>query len=408
MNVICLVAQMRCASNRFGFAAAVLGLAAFGPAAPLLVGGCGGKAGSGVEQTRMGRVELNLLAAGSQGNRYRLRDAVIMVQGPDSTLFFDSEENLDASSLVSLLPAGAYTSFLQEGWWLERVDSGERVGNVALSSPNPDSFEVLGGGRTRLALRFQVDADEVVAVRGLLEIAVEVEEPPSSSTLCSSDADCGGEQVCCIAGRYGTCQSLEADRTCPLPDLTVSEEAAAATLLINDEVFPPGSCAIEEGCVSASGKRRLLRFATMTPNVGEADLVLGRPEGTPGFEYATCHGHYHFEGYARYELVAQDGAVAATGHKQAFCLLDSTPVGLPGASTTPRFHCEFQGIQRGWADMYDAALDCQWVDITDIPGGEYRLRISINPDRIIAESNFDNNTVEIPVTVADPSPAEAR
>jgi hypothetical protein len=402
MNAIRFVALVRGTVHSFGF-----GLAALGLAVPLALDGCGGKASSGDEQAAIGRLELDLLGAGSQGNRYRLRDAIIMVQGPTSTLFFDSEENPDASSMVSLVPVGAYTSFLQEGWRLERVDSGEQVTNAALLSPNPDAFEVVGGGSTRLALRFEVGADEVATGQSLLEIAVEVEEPPSLSTLCSSDAECGEAQVCCIAGRYGTCQSLEAGQTCPLPDLTVSAEAATSSLLINDEVFPPDSCAIEEGCVAAAGRRRLLRFSTMTPNIGAADLVLGRPDGTPGFEYAACHGHYHFEGYASYELLDRGGAVVATGHKQAFCLLDSAPVEMAGAPTTPRFHCEFQGIQRGWADMYDAALDCQWVDITDVPAGEYSLRISINTEQIIAESNFDNNTVEIPVTVTAPTPPES-
>jgi hypothetical protein len=149
-----------------------------------------------------------------------------------------------------------------------------------------------------------------------------------------------------------------------------------------------------------------LRFSTLTPNIGDIDLVLGDPSSTPGFEFGACHGHFHFEGYARYELVDPTGAIAAQGHKQAFCLLDSVPIGLPGAPTTPRFHCGFQGLTRGWADIYDSSLDCQWVDITDVPDGDYVLRISINPDRVIAESSFANNTVEVPVTVADAPPVD--
>jgi hypothetical protein len=42
------------------------------------------------------------------------------------------------------------------------------------------------------------------------------------------------------------------------------------------------------------------------------------------------------------------------------------------------------------------------VDITDVPPGDYLLRITINPDRTIAESNYDNNVAEIPVSVAAP------
>jgi len=75
---------------------------------------------------------------------------------------------------------------------------------------------------------------------------------------------------------------------------------------------------------------------------------------------------------------------------------------LPDAPASPRYHCGFQGLQRGWADVYPESLDCQWLDITDLAGGDYTLRIVLNPRRNIPESNYDNNTVEIPVTLTPP------
>jgi hypothetical protein len=41
-----------------------------------------------------------------------------------------------------------------------------------------------------------------------------------------------------------------------------------------------------------------------------------------------------------------------------------------------------------------------------VTDGDYLLRISINPDRVIEESNYENNTVEVPVTVAPPAPVD--
>jgi hypothetical protein len=357
-------------------------------------------------QRPLGQLEMNLVGQGSQGTLFRLRDAILTVQGPEQTLFFDSEQDPDATSFSAVVPAGGYSSFLQEGWRLERVETMKTVANSALLSPNPDFFEVLAGERTLVSLRFRAGPDVVVTDPGLLEIQLEVEEEPSASTLCSTDADCPASQVCCISGFLGSCQALEPGAACPLPDLTVSAEVAQASLLIDEEFFPADSCAIEEGCVVEPGSRRLLRFSTMTPNIGETDLILGDPTGTPGFEFAPCHGHFHFNGYARYELVNDIGEIVAVGHKQAFCLLDSTPIGIPGAPTSTRFHCGFQGLQRGWADIYDAALDCQWVDITDVADGNYLLRISINPDQVIEESDYENNTIEVPVTVAPPAPVD--
>jgi lysyl oxidase len=377
----------------------------------LALGGCGDSDPTLIFQNReepLGTVELNLVGQGSQGTLFRLRSAIIMVQGPDQTLFFDSEQNPDATSFSAVVSPGSYSSFLQEGWRLERVQDGKVVVDAALISTNPFFFDVIEGERTRVALRFRAGQDVVVTDPGLLEIVLEVDEEqgPPEPGFCSSDAECGPGATCCIAGFLGTCQALEPGEACPLPDLTVSAEVAQASLIIDQEFFPPNSCAIDEGCVVQSGTRRLLRFSTMTPNIGDTDLVLGDPTGTPGFEFATCHNHFHFNGYARYELVNDIGDIVAVGHKQAFCLLDSTPVGIPGAPAQGRFHCGFQGLTRGWADIYDSSLDCQWVDITDVPDGDYLLRISINPDRVIEESSYDNNTVEVPVTVAPPAPVD--
>jgi hypothetical protein len=80
---------------------------------------------------------------------------------------------------------------------------------------------------------------------------------------------------------------------------------------------------------------------------------------------------------------------------------------MPGAPTTPRFHCNFQGIQRGWSDIYGAGLDCQWVDVTDVPPGDYMLRIEINPDRVIVEGDYGNNVATVPVRIGEPNPLEA-
>jgi len=374
--------------------------------APLALGACSESAPKEVvPEGPLGRVEFNLVGQGSLGTLFRLRDAVVTVEGPDSTLFFDSEDDPDATSFSAVVPEGVYTSFLQEGWRLERVENGKAVTDAALISPNPDFFEVFEGDRTRVALRFRAGSEVVATDPGLLEIVLEVEEEDAPvATECFSDADCGASQVCCIAGFIGSCQTLSRGEVCPLPDLTVSAEVAEASLIINQETFPADSCAIEEGCVVESGNRRLLRFSTMTPNIGETDLVLGDPTGTPGFEFAPCHNHFHFNGYARYELVNGIGEIVAVGHKQAFCLLDSMPV-EPGAPPG-RFHCGFQGLTRGWADIYDSSLDCQWVDITGVADGDYLLRISINPDHVIEESNYDNNTVEVPVTITPPGPVE--
>jgi Lysyl oxidase len=166
------------------------------------------------------------------------------------------------------------------------------------------------------------------------------------------------------------------------------------------ETFERGDCEVEEGMITA-GTHRLLRFTTESRNIGGGNLVMGRPEGNPNFEFQECHGHYHFKGFAAYELLDLNGAVVARGRKVSFCLEDVFRWDRT-APVAERYDCQNQGIQAGWSDIYDGGLPGQWIDITDIPVGEYQLAITINPDRLLDEADYTNNTTTVPVTITGP------
>ncbi len=187
----------------------------------------------------------------------------------------------------------------------------------------------------------------------------------------------------------------------PGPDLELLRGRLNDDVWIDERDFTADSCAVIEGCVAGPGRRRLLRFDVSTANVGNADLRMGRPEENPAlFEYSACHDHYHFAEYARYELQDADGAPLAPGRKQAFCLLDTARYGDdPDAPRRPQYSCEFQGISRGWYDAYHSGLDCQWIDVTDVPPGDYRLQVRINPARVLREKRYDNNDAVVDVTL---------
>jgi Lysyl oxidase/Bacterial pre-peptidase C-terminal domain/Chitobiase/beta-hexosaminidase C-terminal domain len=179
------------------------------------------------------------------------------------------------------------------------------------------------------------------------------------------------------------------------PDLVVS--AADLNPRITTETFGPNACEIQEGTITA-GTKKLLRFNTTTRNIGTADLVLGNPANNPSFTYGSCHGHYHFTSFAQYRLLGTAGNVVRTGKKVGFCLMDITRVNT-AANPNPRYTCSNQGIQAGWADIYDSSLSGQWIDITGLPSGAYVLEITLDPMNVIDELNESNNTTRANVTI---------
>jgi hypothetical protein len=186
-----------------------------------------------------------------------------------------------------------------------------------------------------------------------------------------------------------------------LPDLTVESDTLRLSIDFVRRAFRPTSCAAVEGCVSGIGTRKLMRFAVLTPNLGQTDLILGDPAENPDlFIYSPCHRHYHFEGYAVYELLKNDmeRTRVLIGRKQAFCLLDSLPY-TDEAGDSSGYDCDFQGITAGWADIYDNRLDCQWLDVTGVAAGNYLLRVTLNPEGRLAESDYTNNVAVVPVTI---------
>lgn len=64
-----------------------------------------------------------------------------------------------------------------------------------------------------------------------------------------------------------------------------------------------------------------------------------------------------------------------------------------------RFDCVHQGIGEGWSDLYHKWLDCQWIDVTDVPNGDYTLSLTVNENRVFREVSYENNNAMLPVTV---------
>ncbi|MEZ4319043.1 MAG: lysyl oxidase family protein [Myxococcota bacterium] len=227
-----------------------------------------------------------------------------------------------------------------------------------------------------------------------LELCVEhPTAPPTCVDNCPQARRCGDQ--CCPTGSRCNGQGQ-----CALPDIWVDTDRLTSSISFTTETFPADDCALVEGCIEAAGQRTLLRFDTTTPNTGNGHLHLGDPGDSLNdglFEYSDCHGHYHFNSYAQYFLKDSDGNVVADGHKQAFCLIDFEPYTQNAGPSN--YSCGYQGISRNWADTYYSGLDCQWIDVTDVPPGTYELTIELNFEQVLAESDYTNNIASVPVTI---------
>ncbi|XP_056445229.1 protein-lysine 6-oxidase isoform X1 [Gadus chalcogrammus] len=163
-------------------------------------------------------------------------------------------------------------------------------------------------------------------------------------------------------------------------------------------------CAGEENCLSSSAyrgdvrdydTRMLLRFPQRVKNQGTADFLPSRPRYS--WEWHSCHQHYHsMDEFSHYELLdSSTQHSVAEGHKASFCLEDTSC----DYGYYRRFACtsHTQGLSPGCYDTYNADIDCQWIDITDVKPGNFVLKVSVNPSYQVPESDYSNNVVRCDV-----------
>ncbi|XP_054458972.1 lysyl oxidase-like 5a [Anoplopoma fimbria] len=185
-----------------------------------------------------------------------------------------------------------------------------------------------------------------------------------------------------------------------LPDLVPDPYYIQAASYIQRVQMYALRCAAEENCLSRSANhpsvrdldyRVLLRFPQRVKNQGTADFLPVKPRHE--WEWHSCHQHYHsMEAFSNYDLLdISTGQKVAEGHKASFCLEDTSCD--PGVRR--RFACtaHTQGLGPGCYDTYHANIDCQWIDITDVPPGNYILKVTVNPSQMVQESDFSNNEV---------------
>jgi hypothetical protein len=188
---------------------------------------------------------------------------------------------------------------------------------------------------------------------------------------------------------------------------------------------------------TTTGGRQQLRFSSTVVNVGAGPfLVVGsRPDTNAEFTLSQRiqhsdgssvdtpvnssvvfagdgHGHWHVRDLETYTLHSLDtGATTAYGAKGGYCFMDTTPyrLSLPGAPQQPRYTDEgcgeatsttlAMGLSVGWGDRYGWTLSDQYIDVTGIPVGKYRLRAVADAPGHFAEAGRANNQTWVDISL---------
>ena len=118
------------------------------------------------------------------------------------------------------------------------------------------------------------------------------------------------------------------------------------------------------------------------------------------------HLHWHVRDLEQYHLESIDGAATlGVSAKGGFCFSDNRLEQAALADAPPEPHYQScgmandlavdMGLSVGWGDIYAADLPDQYIDITDIPPGDYRLRATADPNQLFVEQDTGNNATSI-------------
>ena len=190
------------------------------------------------------------------------------------------------------------------------------------------------------------------------------------------------------------------DPNCPKgPDLRILEDILSNSIVV-DTINNTDDCLVNEGCLKGFGRREIIRFTTRFENIGEQDYFIGVPSlENNQFTFDNCHNHFHYDNYAEYLLYDDQGNRLPAGFKSGFCVVD-----LVCEEGRNKYGCNNMGLTVGCFDEYASFLDCQWIDVTEYPDGNYTFVARVNwgnePDAIgRVEQDLTNNWAQVCLTL---------
>ncbi|MEA3135735.1 MAG: hypothetical protein QOC71_16, partial [Thermoplasmata archaeon] len=204
----------------------------------------------------------------------------------------------------------------------------------------------------------------------------------------------------------------------PCDEVERTEQAAVKCMRFGNGVGNPGHGPMQIRLSLEQGAQALAPLGgRFMQEVRLADGTIAEHEVGPATFHPT-HSHWHYDGFATFELFNVDpatglrGELAASHHKSGFCFLDwdkmvenvtipatreraETDCLIPGLGMafggTPGVPAWTNGISRGWYDFYESQLTDQYVDIDGLPAGTYELVASADPLQTLDETDDSDN-----------------
>jgi hypothetical protein len=145
-------------------------------------------------------------------------------------------------------------------------------------------------------------------------------------------------------------------------------------------------------------------MTTVTQQIFNDQGGVSRTISTPAFMYwgGDGHNHWHVRDLETYELFPlTGGGRVGTGEKHGFCFFDNFQynLSLPNAPQSRVYRgCgnigDLQvvtGLSVGWGDRYNYTLPDQYINITNVANGQYRLVYTVDAQGHFTESRENNN-----------------
>ena len=213
-----------------------------------------------------------------------------------------------------------------------------------------------------------------------------------------------------------------------LPLVALASPARADSDLLPDLVMAPLT---ELRIEKTPDGRKLLRFSSIVANVGDGPFEVHgqRPDtDTPTMTTAQRtfddadnhrdvptsalmyfagdgHNHWHVRDLESFKLTRLDnGSEVGSGAKHGFCFWDNYRYGseqdhyYTGCGQSGDLEVRM-GLSAGWGDLYRYNLPEQYIDITDLKRGRYRLSATADADNWFKESEESNNSTQVDIQI---------